>query len=89
MTFIYCVCHFRENSHPIYKTALIGGQTGCPYLGTNRLSLFGDKHVVLIWGQTGCPYWGQTGYPYLGTNRLSLFGDKQVSLIGGQTGCPY
>ncbi len=60
---------------------LIGGQTCCPYRGTNRLSLFGDKQVALIGGQTCCPYWG--------INRLPLLGDKQVALIGGQTSRPY
>ena len=56
------------------QVALIGGQIWCPYWGTNRLPLLGDRQDVLrlIGGQTGCPYW-----------------DKQVALIGGQIGCPY
>ena len=30
----------------------IGGQTGCPYWGTNRMSLSRNKQVTLIGGQT-------------------------------------
>ena len=52
-----------------------------PLLGTNRLSLLGDKQVVLFREQTACPYWG--------TNMLSFLRDKQVALIGGQTTSPY
>ena len=33
--------------------ALIGGQTGWPYWGTNRMPVLGDKQVALIRGQTG------------------------------------
>ncbi len=50
------------------------GQTGCPYWGTNRFILLGDKQIALIGGQTGFPYWE--------TNRLPLLGDKQLVLIG-------
>ena len=52
----------------------------CPYWGTNRVPILGDKQGaliggqnVLIGGQTGCPYWG--------TNRVPLFGDR-VPLLG-------
>ncbi len=79
------------------QVALFGGQTECPYWGTNRMPLLGDKQDALIRGQTACPYiWdkhivlteGQTGCP----NRLPLLADKQVAqaaLIEGQTGCFY
>ena len=70
------------------RVAIIGGQTGCPYWGTNgfpywwtnSLPLLGDKLVALIGGQTDCHYWG--------INRLPLLGDKQVALIEGQTSSP-
>ena len=42
-----------EDNHAV----LIGGQTGHPYWGTNRLPLLGDKQVALIGEQTGCPFW--------------------------------
>ncbi len=65
----------------IEQVALIGGQTGCPYWGTNRLPFWADKQVALIGGQIGCPFEL--------TNRLPLLGDKQVALLGWQTCCPY
>ena len=51
-----------------HQVTLLGGQTGSPYWGTNRLALLGDKQAAPIEGQIGCPYWGQTGSPYWGTN---------------------
>ena len=95
------LCLLQVNCYLANMFALIGGQTGLTYWGTNSLPLLGDKWDVLIGGQTGCPYWGQAGWPYWGTNGMSLLGDKQVALrlqllrakqvihnIGGQTGCP-
>ena len=68
---VYCVLRDKQ-------VDLIGGQTGCPYWGTNRLPLLGDKQVALIGGQTG--------FPYCGINRFPVLGEKQVARIGGQTG---
>ncbi len=71
------------------QVALIGEQTGCPFGGTNRMSILGDKQFVLISGTNWLPLLddkqdvligGQTGCPYWGTNRLPLLEDKQVDL---------
>ena len=57
------------------QVTLIGGQTGCPYWGTNRLPLLGDKQDALIGGQL---------------EQIAHIGGQttEVALIGGQTGCP-
>ncbi len=39
------------------QVALLGGQTGCLYWGTNRLPLLGDKQVALIGGQQVATIW--------------------------------
>ena len=56
------------------QAPIVGGQTGCPYLGTNRQpSVFG--------GQAGSPYWGTNRLPLLVDKEVALIGDKHVALI--------
>ncbi len=60
-----------------------------PLLGTNRLSLLGDKQVVLFREQTACPYWGTNMLSFFRDKQVALIGDKPLDFIGGQTACLY
>ena len=70
------------------EVALIGGQTGCLYWGTNRLLLlwnkqvaWGCKQVALIRIQVdSILYWGQIG--------AIILEEKRVAFSGRLTGCP-
>ena len=67
----------------------IGGQTGFPYWGTNRLHLLGDKQVALF-GRRQLALMGDKSFALIGrTHSLPLLGYTQVAHIGVQTGCPY
>ena len=67
------------------QVALIGGETGCPYRGTNRYNggqtgILGEEQVALTGEKQAARIGGQTGCPFGGTNRMFL-------LEG--TGCLY
>ena len=66
------------------QDVLTGGQTGCPYWGTDKLPLLGDKQAALTRETNKLPLLGNKQTALTGeTNRLPLLGDRQVALILG------